>query len=142
MRLSFRLVLGCFIVGSFFCQSALASDVLGKLQNQQSLSCEPIEAFFCANMHVSCAGKTTVQTFAFQLSATAQQGALSAPKDFHAFEALYKDSRVVWGDDAPYVIFQPIHFKGYIKLFGSGNYVFRYYPRAEQDGIMSLGQCR
>ena len=130
-----------FLVLSAF-HSAVASDVLSKLHSQQPLSCEPTEAFFCGNLHVSCAGKTKVPTFAFQLKASAQQGALSVPKDFLAFEALYKDSQVAWGEDAPYVVFTPMHTKGYIKLFASGKYVFRYYPSPEQDGIMSLGQCR
>ena len=129
-----------FLTMSAF-HSAVASDVLSKLHSQQPLSCEPAEAFFCGNMHVSCAGKTKVPTFAFQLKASAQQGTLSASISFRGFEELYQDSQVAWGEDAPYVIFTPMRAKGYIKLFASGKYVFRYYPSPEQDGIMSLGQC-
>jgi hypothetical protein len=130
-----------FLALSMF-HSAIASDVMTKLLGQQPLSCEPTEAFFCRNMHVSCAGKTKVATFAFELKAFAQQGTLTASNSFRVFEELYQDSQVTLGKDALYVIFTPNHFKGYLKLFSTGNYVFRYYPSPEQDGIMSLGQCR
>ena len=142
MHLTHRVAIGLGLVSSMVATTALASEVLTKLQNQQPVSCQPTEAFFCGNMHVSCAGKTKVQTFAFQLKAAAQQGALLTSTDFHSYETLYASSRVAWGEDAPYAVFSPAHVKGYIKVFASGNYVFRYYPSPGQDGIMSLGKCQ
>ncbi len=141
MKLSVPCLLGSVLLASVLNRGVLATDVLTNLHNHQSLSCEPAEGFFCSNMHVSCAGKTKVHTFAFTLQIPAKHGTMLTAKEFKVFEDLYAGSLVDWGQDARYVIFMPIHQKGYIKLFESGKYVFRYYPTREQDGIMSLGQC-
>jgi len=48
---------------------------------------------------------------------------------------------VEWGTDALYAVITPVDSSGYIKVFQNGNYVFRYYPSKQSDGIMSLGKC-
>jgi len=120
--------------------AAQTATLLEKLKRNAKLSCKPTEPNFCLNMHVSCAGKTNYQAFAFNLQATEKNGHLTATKEFDQFSDLYASANVQWSSDNSYVIFSPANGKGYIKMFDSGKYVFRYYP-INQEGIMSLGMC-
>ena len=92
-------------------------------------------------MHVSCAGKTNVPTFPFTLRVRDRVVELIAPSGFELFNQLYLGSRVAWGTDALYAVVTPVDSSGYIKVFQNRNYVFRYYPSKQSDGIMSLGKC-
>ena len=66
---------------------------------------------------------------------------MMATSDFGVFNQLYVGSRVEWDKDALYGVISPVGSTGYIKIFENGNYVFRYYPSQQADGIMSLGKC-
>jgi hypothetical protein len=125
----------------FVLTPAQASDGFTKLKNEVQVSCQPSQAFFCGNMHVSCAGKTNVQTFPFTLRTSGKTVELIAATGFEVFNQLYLDSQVQWGVDALYAVLTPVDSTGYIKIFQNGNYVFRYYPSKQSDGIMSLGKC-
>jgi hypothetical protein len=92
-------------------------------------------------MHVSCAGKTNVPTFPFTLLVRRVTVELIAPTGFELFNQLYLASQMQWGTDALYAVVTPVDSTGYIKIFQNGNYVFRYYPSKQSDGIMSLGKC-
>lgn len=120
-------------------QPALA---LSKFKRGDLIQCEPNDAFFCGNVHVSCAGKTRVPTFPFALQSTLNNASMTVTPGFESYELLYANSHLNWGEDAPYVVVLPAHERGYIKLFASGNYVFRYYEHSRAEGIMSLGQCK
>lgn len=118
-----------------------ASNALSKLKNEVQVSCQPSQAFFCGNMHVSCAGKTNVATFPFTLSVKGKEVQMMAPSHLEVFNRLYGGSQIEWGTDALYGVITPVGSTGYIKIFENGNYVFRYYPSQQPDGIMSLGKC-
>ena len=118
-----------------------ASNALSKLKNEVQVSCQPSQAFFCGNMHVSCAGKTNVATFPFTLSVKGKEVQMMAPSHLEVFNRLYGGSQIEWGTDALYGVISPVGSTGYIKIFENGNYVFRYYPSQQADGIMSLGKC-
>ena len=118
-----------------------ASDNFTKLKNEVQVTCQPGQAFFCTNMHVSCAGKTNVPTFPFTLQVRRVTVELIAPTGFELFNQLYLASQVQWGMNALYAVVTPVDSTGYIKIFHNGNYVFRYYPSKQSDGIMSLGKC-
>jgi hypothetical protein len=120
---------------------AQASNALSKLKNEVQVSCQPSQAFFCGNMHVSCAGKTNVATFPFTLSVKGKEVQMMAPSHLEVFNRLYGGSQIEWGTDALYGVISPVGSAGYIKIFENGNYVFRYYPSQQADGIMSLGKC-
>ena len=128
----------CFL---FALTPTQASDGFTKLKNEVQVTCQPSQAFFCTNMHVSCAGKTNVPTFLFTLRTRGKTVELSAPTGFEVFNQLYLASQVQWGTDALYAVVTPVDSTGYIKIFQNGNYVFRYYPSKQSDGIMSLGKC-
>jgi hypothetical protein len=128
----------CFL---FALTPTQASDGFTKLKNEVQVTCQPGQAFFCTNMHVSCAGKTNVPTFSFTLQVRRVTVELIAPTGFELFNQLYLASQVQWGTDALYAVVTPVDSTGYIKIFQNGNYVFRYYPSKQSDGIMSLGKC-
>jgi len=128
----------CFL---FALTTAQASDGFTKLKNEVQVTCQPGQIFFCTNMHVSCSGKTNVPTFPFTLRVRDRVVELIAPSGFELFNQLYLGSRVAWGTDALYAVVTPFDSSGYIKVFQNGNYVFRYYPSKQSDGIMSLGKC-
>ena len=128
----------CFL---FALTPTQASDGFTKLKNEVQVTCQPSQAFFCTNMHVSCAGKTNVPTFPFTLRTRGKTVELSAPTGFEVFNQLYVASQVQWGVEALYAVVTPVDSSGYIKIFQNGNYVFRYYPSKQSDGIMSLGKC-
>jgi hypothetical protein len=114
-------------------------DAVSKLKREGRIACEPYVPYFCVNMHVSCAGKTTVPTFPFSLRVTAAGVALDAPPSAEAFVEEYAGARVEWSNDHLYVIVRPARSSGYLKLVQDGTYVFRHYP--QHEGIMSLGTC-
>jgi len=118
-----------------------ASNALSKLKNEFQVSCQPSQAFFCGNMHVSCAGKTNVATFPFTMNVQGKEVQMMAPSHLEVFNRLYGGSQIEWGTDALYGVISPVGSAGYIKIFENGNYVFRYYPSQQADGIMSLGKC-
>jgi len=128
----------CFL---FALTPTQASDGFTKLKNEVQVICKPGQAFFCTNMHVSCAGKTNVPTFPFTLRVRDKGVELIAATGFELFNQLYLASQVQWGNDALYGVVTPVDSTGYIKIFHNGNYVFRYYPSKKSDGIMSLGKC-
>jgi hypothetical protein len=121
--------------------TAQTTTMVDKLKRNEKLSCKPLEPNFCMNIHVSCAGKTNYQAFAFNLQATDQKGDLTVAEEFDQFSDLYASANVQWSSDSAYVIFTPANGKGYIKMFDNGKYVFRYYP-INHEGIMSLGMCQ
>jgi hypothetical protein len=114
-------------------------DALSRLKRDGHVACEPSVPYFCANLHVSCAGRTAVPTFAFSLRATPAGAALDAGPHARAFVEQYAGGSVQWSSDGRYVIVRPARTGGYIKLFRDGRYVFRHYP--QHEGIMSLGSC-
>jgi hypothetical protein len=114
-------------------------DAVFKLKHEGYIACEPSGAHFCVNMHVSCAGKTTVPTFPFRLRVTPTGVALEAPQYAEAITERYGSGRLEWNSQGRYVVVRPAWSSGYIKIFQDGKYVFRHYPQAE--GLMSRGTC-
>jgi hypothetical protein len=118
---------------------AQSPDALARLKREGQITCQPAHPYFCANLHVTCLGRTTLPTFSFTLRISASGPALDAPKEAQAFAELYAGSQLDWSPDGLYLIISPVHAAGYIKLFQDGKYVFRYYP--QHEGVMSLGSC-
>ncbi|HEX9182681.1 MAG TPA: hypothetical protein VF876_05410 [Burkholderiales bacterium] len=115
------------------------ADAVSRLKREGHVACKPSVPYFCANLHVTCAGKTAVPTFPFSLRTAPNGVALGAAADAQTFVEMYAGSRVEWSSDGQHVIVRPAQSSGYIKLFRDGTYVFRYYP--QHEGVMSLGTC-
>jgi hypothetical protein len=101
-----------------------------------AVDCAPALPYFCANIHVSCSGRTAMRTFAFRLHAQDSRGRIEA--EAHAIREQYEGARVDWSEDA--VILRPRRGAGYIRLLADGRYSFRHY--AGDAGVMSYGHCR
>jgi hypothetical protein len=114
-------------------------NVLFRLGQSLEVSCKPNYPVFCGNVHVSCAGPTSIPAFAFSLSVANGRGAIVTPPEAQSFREQYEGSRAEWDADAQYVILWPNQTNGYIKLFSGGQYVFRHY--APREAVMSLGRC-
>ena len=74
-------------------------DALSRLKHDGHVACEPSVPFFCANLHVSCAGRTAVPTFAFSLRATPAGAALDAGPHARAFVEQFAGGNVEWGSE-------------------------------------------
>lgn len=104
-----------------------------------AVHCRPALPYFCANIHVSCSGRTELKTFAFELKAQSDRGRIESAADSAGARALYVNGRVDWGPEAAYVILRARGARGYIKLLADGRYSFRHY--AQDTGLMSHGHC-
>lgn len=104
-----------------------------------AVHCQPALPFFCANIHVSCSGRTELRTFAFELKAQSDRGGIESAAGSAGIQALYEDGRVDWDPEAAYVILRARGTRGYIKLLADGRYSFRHY--AQDTGLMSHGHC-
>lgn len=104
-----------------------------------AVHCKPALPFFCTNIHVSCSGRTELQTFAFELKAQSDRGSIESAADSAGIQALYESGRVHWDPEAAYVILRARGTRGYIKLLADGRYSFRHY--AQDGGLMSHGHC-
>ena len=125
------------------CAGASDGDVLrsavAKLAASGEVSCRPALPFFCGNMHVSCAGLTSIATFPFKLRATAVLGTIEAAPGTESLRGAYENGRVEWDPAGTYVIVLPSGGGGYVKLLADGSYSFRHY--AQHGAAMSLGHC-
>lgn len=113
--------------------------VVGQLATTGEVSCQPTLPFFCSNMHVSCAGLTSIATFRFKLRATGVAGTIESAPGTESVRAPYENGGVEWDPAGAYVIVLPRTGGGYIKLFADGGYSFRHY--AQHGAAMSLGRC-
>lgn len=115
--------------------------VVDKLLQQGEVVCEPAWPAFCGNIHVACAGQTTLSAFAFTLRVSGGHARLTAMgADDDGIAGRYARARVV--DDAQNlsVLLMPESSHGYLKLQADGRYSLRHY--LGHQGIMSLGRCR
>ena len=113
--------------------------VVEKLATTGEVSCQPTLPFFCGNMHVSCAGLTSIATFPFKLRASGVAGTIESAPGTESVRGPYENGRVEWEPVGAYVIVLPRTGGGYIKLLADGGYSFRHY--AQHGAAMSLGRC-
>jgi len=123
-----------FAAGSDAPQSAIA-----KLAQTGEVACQPSLPFFCGNLHVSCSGQTSIETFPFTLKAGVSHGTIDAAPGTEGLRAQYENGRIEWDKEGTYVILFPRLAGGYIKLLVDGTYSFRHYSR--DVGVMSIGRC-
>lgn len=134
MRL--RALLALVWVAAF--PAGAADDPLRTLRQGGEVSCRSPEPFFCENVHVRCAGRTSVETFPFTLRAAS--GSVEMVTAAQEFQRDYQSAEVEWDAAGSYVLLLPTRAKGYVKLLADGKYVFRHYIGSL--GVMSLGSCR
>jgi hypothetical protein len=111
-----------------------------KLRKGGELSCEPALQHFCENVHVRCAGQTTVATFPFKLRAAPESKSVALVAEDQEDQRNYVGASAEWAEDSSYLLLSPRSANGYVKLFPDGKYVFRHYIQGR--GVMSLGLCK
>ena len=112
---------------------------IARLAQTGEVSCQPSLPYFCSNMHVSCSGQTTIETFPFKLRANPGEGSIESAPGTASLRMQYENGRVEWDREGTYVILRPRLANGYIKLLSDGTYSYRYY--SEHAGVMSIGRC-
>jgi hypothetical protein len=112
---------------------------VAKLALTGEVFCRPSQPYFCSNMHVSCSGRTSIETFSFTLKANQSQGTIEPASGAESLAVQYADGRIEWDREGQYVILLPRLAGGYIKLLADGTYSFRHY--AQDAGVMSIGRC-
>jgi hypothetical protein len=118
--------------------AAAADAPLDTLRQGGEVSCRSPEPFFCENVHVRCAGRTSVPAEPFVLRAAA--GSVELASEAPEVQRTYRGARVEWDGEGTYVLLLPRQANGYVKLLADGKYVFRHYIGSL--GVMSLGTCR
>ena len=120
---------------------ATAANVVDKLLHGGEVACEPAWPFFCGNIHVACAGQTTLRAFAFTLRVSGDHARLTAMGDGDGSVAeRFARARVVEEAGNPSMLLLPEPANGYLKLQADGRYSLRHY--LERGAIMSWGRCR
>ncbi|HYJ96546.1 MAG TPA: hypothetical protein VEX14_00675 [Burkholderiaceae bacterium] len=113
--------------------------VVAKLSRTGEVACVPALPYFCRNLHVACAGQTSIQAFAFKLKATRSEGTVESAPAADNVLVQYEHGRIEWDRDGAYAILLPPQGSGYIKLLSDGSYSFRHY--APHGAVMSIGRC-
>ncbi len=118
-----------------------APSAVATLVRSGAVTCQPAMPLFCSNIHVSCAGPSSMRALPFTLRATRSAGAIDiAAADTANLRALYAEARVEWDTDDAYVILRPRQASGYVKLLADGTYIVRHYT-APYAATMSRGRC-
>jgi hypothetical protein len=131
--------LALFVSAQFADAGDPARSAIAMLAQTGRVSCEPLMAVFCSNIHVACSGPSSIKTFPFVLRATRTQGAIESASDTDGITDRYKNASVEWHNEDEYVLLRPREGIGYVKMLADGTYSFRHYP--EHAGLMSRGVC-
>lgn len=127
------------LVGATVAASEAERSPLFALRQGGELSCQPTFAHFCENVHVRCAGLTTVAALPFKLRVVAGSRSVALVTGDEN-QARYEDAEVEWAEDDSYLLLSPRSANGYVKLLADGKYIFRHYIQGR--GVMSLGYCK
>jgi hypothetical protein len=132
---------GLVVIGSpgFATEGAAPQTAMAELARTGQVFCRPSQPYFCSNMHVSCSGQTSIETFSFTLKANRSRGTIEPASGTESLATQYADGRIEWEPEGQYVILLPRRMRGYIKLLADGTYSFRHY--AQDAGVMSIGRC-
>ena len=130
----------CHFVAAALFAGPAGAGALAKLESTGAVTCLPTLPFFCANIHVGCAGRTTLRTFAFTLRTSAGRAWIESDADTAGIGKRYRNARIYRDEKGAYVIFRPRAGRGYIKLLDNSRYSFRHYVR--DLGTMSHGRCQ
>lgn len=115
-------------------------NAIAKLAQAGAVSCQPAHPVFCSNIHVSCAGPSSLKTFPFKLRATRTEGSIESASDTSGMSKRYARASIEWDAAGEYVLLRPKEGNGYVKLLADGRYSFRHYEN--ETATMSRGHCR
>ena len=107
-----------------------------RLQRGETLTCEPRHDVFCANIHVSCAGRSTLPTSDLSVVLEDGRASLTAAGDPGGGRV----GQATLGEESAYVLVSFPPDKGYFRLEADGRFSQRIYRQGR--ALMSLGTCR
>jgi hypothetical protein len=126
-------------VGASAADGGATPSALDKLTRGGELACQPTMPYFCSNLHVACAGQTSLKTFAFTLKVIHAQSKIVSAPDPDNVLMLYDNGHVQVDRDGAYAILLPPQGSGYIRLQSDGSYSLRHYTL--HGAVMSIGRC-
>lgn len=107
-----------------------------RLQRGEALTCEPVYEVFCGNIHVACAGRSTLPTTAMSIALEGDRARLTASGDPGGEQA--GPARL--GADSAYLLVSFPPNKGYFRLEADGRFSHRVYRQGR--ALISRGACR
>ena len=131
---------GLLLVAAGLAHAQAPADAVATLRRSGELRCEPLWPQFCANVHVTCTGHTSIAARPFRVLAAGAMVHIDAtPADDNVLKP-YAKARVEWDPQGAYVLLSPELGNGYFKLQADGRYSIRHYVQSQ--GVMSIGSCR
>ncbi len=138
--LSNKLHVPFFVAFTLMAAGPASAGALRDLLTAAALVCEPALPYLCANIHVSCAGRSRTRAPVFMLDLRPGEERVVAEDDAvdvflpYSVEGL----RVHRGESE--VVLRPAGTRGYIRVLATGRYSLRHY--ASRRPLMSHGVCR
>ena len=131
-------------VVSLFCGmfsvAGLTSDSTGnKVSLDETLFCEPTLSYFCSNIHIGCAGQSTLRTWPFTISMIGNKGKMAPAIEQSTLIKAVRDGDIVRADDLDSLILFLKPGKDYVKVSTTGKFNFRHYT--QRGALMTYGWC-
>lgn len=114
--------------------------VFDRLERTGAMGCRPALRHFCANVHVGCAGRSSIPAPAFVVSLRDGRLHLEDPRSAPAAHAPTPRGELEWAHDRSYALARLQPPAGYLKIVADGSYSYRIYRRGK--AYMSYGACR
>ena len=110
-----------------------------KISLDETLFCEPTLSYFCSNIHIGCAGQSTLRTWPFTISMVGNKGKMASALERSTQIKAVRDGDIVRADDLDSLILFLKPGKDYIKVSTTGKFNFRHYT--QRGALMTYGWC-
>jgi len=105
----------------------------------ESLRCTPTLSYFCSNIHIGCAGQSTLKTWLFTITMNGDEGKMVPVSDPTDSKNPTRDGAIVRAKDNDSMILFLHPTKDYIKVSSTGKFNFRHYT--QRGALMTYGWC-
>ncbi len=120
--------------------AAGAESVVATLARGGRVSCRPVLPYYCENIHIGCAGRTTISARPFTLAVEEDRVSLIYQARGSQTTDPVRAGRIAFADELSYAIVRLGPSADYVRINADGTYSFRLYLRGL--GNMSYGSCR
>ena len=115
-----------------------AKTTSNELDLSKPLRCDPVPSYFCANIHIGCAGKTTIKTWSFTVQDYNGRTEANPLPDQTIPEHLITTGNYKVNESYLLLNFQ--HSKNYVKILSTGKFSYRLYYGNKV--AMTYGWCQ
>lgn len=102
------------------------------------LTCTPTLDHFCANIHIGCAGRSALKTWAFKITTDGKQGAMSSAKAQPTEPIREGEIKRDATHNSLILFLHPS--KDYVRVLPTGKFSFRHYTK--RGPLMTYGWCK